>query len=84
MAGPTRITVLGVYRLHVDDATVALHPRESRIPPGPRLDRVAADIRDMLEGPVLVEPPVTYHDARLDTLRDPSELGQGGPADRPA
>jgi hypothetical protein len=73
MSALPRISVLGVHRLPVDDATVNSHRQEFRIRPGPDLERLLADIREMLESTVLVELRVTDRDERFDAahLRQP-------------
>jgi hypothetical protein len=66
MTGPSQITVLGVHRLPFDDVTVSVHLQGFRIPPGPALEELRVEIREMLESTVLVELLVTDRDERFD------------------
>lgn len=72
MATQPRITVLGLYRPLFGDATVDLHLYAFRMPPGPLLDELRADVIEMLRGTLLVELLVADRDARFD----PERLGQ--------
>jgi hypothetical protein len=65
MTPQSRIIVLGVHRLAFDDATVSLHLHEFRIPPGPELERIRAEVREMLGSTVLVELLVIDRDERF-------------------